>query len=167
MPFSSDLSVLSVTFERLVNMEAGNGLNPQLSEGVAKLDTERVSPLTRSSVFDELLKRAENVDRVVLSVYLRPELGVDQYTEMSDEFLKFVHDLQEAGREVVVISFGKLTLLDDLPKIGTLMMAWSEQNVMQRAAARALLGRTPISGKLPLNLLPFHKRGEGLSRAGR
>ena len=164
VPFSSDLNVLSITLEHLVNWEAGNGFNSQLSEGVDQFDTERVSPLTRSSVFDGLLKRAENADRVVLSVYIRPQLGVDQYTEMSDEFLKFVHDLRAAGRDVVVISFGKLTLLDDLPEIGTLMMAWSEQDVMQRAAARALLGMTPISGKLPLNLPPFHKRGDGLTR---
>ena len=44
------------------------------------------------------------------------------------------------------------------------MMAWSGQDVMQRAAAKALLGITPISGRLPLNLPPFHKRGEGVNR---
>ena len=167
VPFSSDMSVLSVTFERSDNDYAGGDFNSKLRGGVALLESERVFPETESSVYDELLKRAEKVDRVVLSVYIRPQLGVDQYTEMSDDFLKFVHDLREAGRDVVVISFGKLTVLDDLPEIGTFMMAWSEQNVMQRAAARALLGVIPISGKLPLNLLPFHKRGEGLSRAAR
>jgi len=164
VPFSSDISVLSVTLERLINNEAGNGFNSRLRAGVDQLDTQRVSPLTRSSVFDDLLKRAQNVDRVVISVYIRPQMGVDQYTEMSAEFLKFVSELRVAGIDVVVISFGKLTLLDNLPEIDTLMMAWSEQDVMQRAAARALLGAVPISGKLPLNLPPFHKRGEGLSR---
>jgi len=44
------------------------------------------------------------------------------------------------------------------------MMAWSGQDVMQRAAAKAILGINTISGHLPINLLPFHKRGEGLER---
>lgn len=167
VPFSSDVSVLSVTLERMVHREAGRGFNSALRGGVAQLDTARVSPLTRSSVFDDLLKRAEKVDAVVLSVYIRPQMGVDQYTQMSAEYLKFVSDLRKAGRDVVVISFGKLTVLDSLPKTETLIMAWSEQDVMQRAAARALLGTIPISGKLPLNLTPFHKRGDGLSRSGR
>ena len=167
VPFSSDMSVLSVTFERSDNDDAGNGFNSKLRGGVALLETERVFPETDSSVFGGLLISAEKADRVVLSVYIRPELGVDQYTEMSDEFLKFVRDLREAGRDVVLISFGKLTVLDSLPETETLMMAWSEQDVMQRAAARALLGTIPISGKLPLNLPPFHKRGDGLTRDGR
>ena len=114
-----------------------------------------------------MLERADDFDRIVVSVYLRPELGVDEYTEMSDEFIKFMADLREAEHDVVVVSFGKLRILDGLPETESLMMAWSEQDVMQRAAARALLGTVPISGKLPLNLPPFHKRGEGLARSGR
>ena len=44
------------------------------------------------------------------------------------------------------------------------LLAWSEQEVMQRAAARALLGMIPISARLPLNLTPHHQRGDGIDR---
>ncbi|MCH8977854.1 MAG: hypothetical protein IH945_01250, partial [Armatimonadetes bacterium] len=74
VPFSSDMSVLSVTFERSENDDAGRGFNSKLRGGVALLESERVFPETESSVYDDLLNRAENVDRVVLSVYIRPEL---------------------------------------------------------------------------------------------
>jgi len=83
---------------------------------------------------------------------------------MSDSFIQFVKDLQSEDKEVILVSFGELEVLSDLPELGTFMMAWSGQDVMQRAAAKAILGINTISGHLPINLLPFHKRGEGLER---
>jgi hypothetical protein len=65
---------------------------------------------------------------------------------------------------VVVVSFGMLPLLDRFPNLGTFLLAWSGQDVMQRAAARALLAMTPMSGRLPVALPPYHARGEGLTR---
>jgi beta-N-acetylhexosaminidase len=158
----SDIQVLSVTFEREDNKVAGNGFNGVLSDYVNSVDAVRMSPSSDPSIYDDLRRRAQNVDRVVLSVYLRPQLGVDHQVELSDAFVKFVRRLQEEGRDVVLISFGMLTVLDRLPDLGTFMLAWSEQQVMQRAAARALLGITPISGRLPVALPPHHRTGDGL-----
>lgn len=68
---------------------------------------------------------------------------------------------------MIVVSFGELEVLSYIPDLGTFMMAWSGQDVMQRAAAKAILGITNISGQLPINLMPFHKRGDGLLRKSR
>jgi hypothetical protein len=105
-----------------------------------------------------------NSDQIVLSVYIQPQLGVSQFVEMSDDFVQFVQQLQADGRDVILISFGKLTVLDALPNLDTFMLAWSDQSVMQRAAARALVGAIPITARLPVTLPPHHKRGDGLDR---
>ncbi|MHC4193917.1 MAG: glycoside hydrolase family 3 protein, partial [Planctomycetota bacterium] len=101
----SDIQVLSVTFEREDNKVAGNGFNGVLSDYVNSVDAVRMSPSSDPSIYDDLRQRAQHVDRVVLSVYLRPQLGVDHQVELSDAFVKFVRRLQEEGRDVVLISF--------------------------------------------------------------
>ena len=158
----SDLQVLSVTFEKDYNEIAGNRFNAELRQYVNSVDAERVSPTSDSSIYDELHQRALDADRVVLSVYIR--LDVEKSVEMSDDFVRFVRQLEKDGRDVVVISFAKLTILDTFPNLETFMLAWSGQPVMQRAAARALVGVIPISARLPLSLPPHHKRGDGLDR---
>jgi beta-N-acetylhexosaminidase len=44
------------------------------------------------------------------------------------------------------------------------LLAWGGMDASQHAAARALLGAAPITGRLPISLPPFHARGEGLQR---
>ena len=158
----SDIRVLSVTFEREDNEEAGREFNKVLRDYVNAVDTARMSPSSDPSLYDKLRRQAQQVDRVILSVYLRPQLGVNYQVELSDDFVKFATQILKEGRDVVLISFGKLTVLDSLPDLGTFMLAWSRQQVMQRAAVRALLGITPISGRLPVSLPPHHKTGDGL-----
>lgn len=158
----SDLQVLSITFEIDYNEIAGNQFNVELRQYVKSVDAVRVSPTSDSSVYAELLQRALDADRVVLSVYIR--LDIVQSVEMSDDFVQFARKLLADGRDVVLISFGKLTILDTFPNLDSFMLAWSKQAVMQRTAARALVGVIPITARLPLNLPPHHKRGDGLDR---
>ena len=141
VPISKELSVLSITYEREDDPEAGEVFDGALRGEVARLDAARISPESEASDYEDLLARAARVDRVVLSIYIRPQIWVDEYAALSEELRAFARALDEAGRGVVVIDFGKLTTLEALPDTATLLMAWSEQHVMQRAAARALLGR--------------------------
>ena len=94
------------------------------------------------------------VDQLIISIYDNP----------SKSLIEFVENLQSKGKHIIIVSFGELGILNKLPELGTFMMAWSGQDVMQRAAAKAVLGITSISGRLPINLPPFHKRGDGLNR---
>ena len=141
--------------------DSGSGAHV-LGDYVKSIETGRIRPSSDPSIYDDLHRRAQNVDLVILSVYLEHQLGLHRQIEISDAFVKFVRRLQEEGRDVVLISFGMLTVLDRLPDLGTFMLAWSEQQVMQRAAARALLGITPISGRLPVALPPHYRTGDGL-----
>ena len=164
LDFGSSSKVLSISYEREDNRYASREFNRILGNHVKSVDTERISPSSGPSVYNDLYQQAQNFDKVIFSVYLRPLLGREVQDKMSDSFIQFVKDLQSEDKEVILVSFGELEVLDDLPELGTFMLAWSSQDVMQRAAAKAILGINPISGHLPINLLPFHKRGEGLER---
>jgi beta-N-acetylhexosaminidase len=164
LDIGSSSKVLSISYEREDNRNASREFNRILGNHVKSVDTERISPSSSPSVYNDLYQQAQNFDKVIFSVYLRPLLGREVQDKMSDSFIQFVKDLQSEDKEVILVSFGELEVLSDLPDLGTFLMAWSGQDVMQRAAAKAILGIKPISGHLPINLLPFHKRGDGLER---
>ena len=67
-----------------------------------------------------------------------------------------------ATRPLVVTSFGNPYVLRQFPDVGTYLVAWAQWDVAQRAAARALSGQIPITGKLPIAIPPLHQIGEGL-----
>ena len=156
--------VLSITFEREDNKSAGNSFNRVLRNHIKSVDAVRISPSSDLSIYQDLTKKSQAVDQVILSIYLRPLYYSKGQDKISKSLIQFVKKLQATGKGVTIISFGELEVLNDIPELGTFMMAWSGQDVMQRAAAKALLGLTPITGKLPINLPPFHKRGDGLKR---
>lgn len=68
-----------------------------------------------------------------------------------------------ARRPTVVTSFGNPYVLTQFPNISTYVLAWGQWEVSQRAAAKALIGEIPITGKLPIAIPPFHRIGEGVA----
>lgn len=165
VPLTINLNkVLSITYEREDNKSAGNVFNNVLRNHIKSIDAVRVSPSSDSSIYQRLTKKSQTVDQVILSVYSRPLSSSKGQDKTSKPLIQLVEKLQATGKDVIIISFGEFEVLNDLPELGTFMMAWSGQDVMQRAAAKALLGITPISGRLPIKLPPFHKTGEGINR---
>lgn len=72
--------------------------------------------------------------------------------------------LRAAGAKVVLVSFLNPYLALGLPPADAHLIAWSPWTLSQRAAARALLGKTPISGQLPITLPGIAPYGTGLRR---
>lgn len=72
--------------------------------------------------------------------------------------------LRQAGRRVILVSFLNPYLALGLPRVDAHVIAWSPWTPSQRAAARALLGRAPIGGQLPITLPGIAPFGTGLRR---
>src|SRR5712692_6536486 len=61
----------------------------------------------------------------------------------------------DSVKPTVMISFGSPYLLSQAPTVKTYLLAWSGARACERAAARALLGYSPITGHLPIRLPPY------------
>jgi microcystin degradation protein MlrC len=61
-----------------------------------------------------------------------------------------------------VVSFGNPYLITDFPDVQSYLLAWSGSEASQRAAAAAMLGRTPIEGRTPTKIPPLYEIGDGL-----
>jgi len=68
---------------------------------------------------------------------------------------------------VIAVSFGSPYLLSFFPGVPAYMLAWGGAPVSQRAAAEALLGRSPITGKMPVSIPSHHRYGDGIVREAR
>jgi len=82
-------------------------------------------------------------------------------------FAGFVQRLVTKGKRPIVVSFGNPYLLQQIPYVPAYVVAWGGFPASQAAAARALLGRQPITGKLPISI-PLERRtiprGTGIVR---
>lgn len=154
--------VLSVTLARLRDPTAGRAFDRSLAADGPEVESARVHPGTPRVVYDSLLDLAPGFDAVLLSVYLPPEARAGTVS-VPRAFASFLGRLQDsdAPPPVALFSFGNPYLLSDAGEVGTYLLAWGGREPGQRAAARALLGRVPVTGRLPVSLPPRHDRGEG------
>ena len=67
-------------------------------------------------------------------------------------------------RPTILLSLGNPYLISRVPEIGSYLIAWRSNPTTEVAAARALAGAAPISGRLPITLPPDYPRGWGVMR---
>ncbi len=99
---------------------------------------------------------------VVYSIPVRARSGKGSIT-LPPLGKRIADELIARNRPLLIVSFGNPYLLLAFPEAPAYLIAWSPFPVSQRAAARAILGEIPISGKLPISLPGLHPRGHGLA----
>ncbi len=67
-----------------------------------------------------------------------------------------------ARRPTVVTAFGNPYIIRQFPRVGTYVLAWGQTAVVQAAAARAITGQAPITGRLPISIPPLLRIGDGI-----
>jgi beta-N-acetylhexosaminidase len=165
VPISNrNAKVLSITLARRADLPAGNAFNAELRAALPNLRTEFIATEDAPLNFPRLLAAADSADITIISSYVGQNW--DAVTASAPQaFAGFVQTLMQRGRKPLVVAFGNPYLLQQLPWLGTYLVAWGGFPVSQTAAARALLGLSPISGHLPISIPPHVVRGTGIERA--
>ncbi len=179
--------VVSITITPRADLSAGRTFDAELKSSYAQLLSLTLSPET---VFDNTagaaaggtgaylanpepallpaavqnaISIASNADVVIVSSYIgastntatmAPTRGVPE----------LLNGLRRAGVKVVLVSFNNPYLALGLPSTEAHLIAWSPWTLSQRAAARALLGKAPITGQLPITIPGVAAYGTGLKR---
>ncbi len=168
LPLAPGSRVLSITYARSDDLLAGRTFNATLRglvAGAGALQTARIGPDTPWPVYDSLLYAARGMDAVIVGAHVPPRSGVGS-VGVPATFRTFVESLNRIdGTGTAVISFGNPYLLSAFPGAGTYLAAWGGWEVSQNAAARAVAGAAPITGRLPVSIPPLHQLGDGLNRA--
>ncbi len=154
--------VLHVSYARREDLVAGQALESSLGVYFPSLANRRLTPESPATAYADLAWQAGRADLVLVSVFVPPRAGAGE-VGVAGELARFVEE-SARRRPTVVVSLGNPYLLTAFPGVGTYLVAWGPHEVSQRAAARALVGETAITGTLPISLPPFHRPGEGLRR---
>lgn len=158
--------VLSITLARRADLSAGNAFNAELRMRLPKLRTEFTSMEDASLNYPRLLAAADSADVVIVGSYVGQSWDATS-ASAPEAFTGFVQTLVSRGRKPIVVAFGNPYLLQQLPWVGTYLVAWGGFPVSQVAAARALTGAAPITGRLPISIPPYAAIGVGEERPAR
>lgn len=166
LPLEPGRRVLSVTYAEARDPVAGRAFHAALARANLRVTRARVDERTTPAEFEELRTRADSADVIVVSAFVSPRESAGTIGTEGG-FGEWVEALAAAGRAVIVVSFGSPYLLDSFPSVPAYLLAWSGVEASQRAAALALVGEIPITGRLPIPLPPHHAVGEGIQRSPR
>jgi beta-N-acetylhexosaminidase len=109
------------------------------------------TPVLLPAAVDNAVQLSRGAAVVVVSSYI----GASSTTATmaaTGGLAELIVGLKKQGSKVVLVSFANPYLAMGLPQTDAHLLAWSPFTVSQRAAARALLGRAPITGKLPVTI---------------
>lgn len=143
---------------------AGRTLTAELEKRAPRTEMFVIDARTSGEEIQMLLDRVARFDVIVMSLFVRPQSyrGSIALPPPGDRLLRA---LLAANLPLIVVSFGNPYFLLTYPDIGTYLLAWGDYRLSvpsQRAVARALLGETPITGKLPVTFPGLYPRGFGM-----
>jgi len=156
--------VLAITYADGSDLLAGRVFNQELRAGGFMLNAVSVDSRTTPAELDALRAQADSVDVVIASAYVYPRDGRGTIGA-GGGFPALIEQLAAAKKNLIAVSFGNPYLVSAYPSAPAYLLAWGGAPVSQRAAAAALLGTAPISGRLPISIPPYFKAGAGIDRA--
>jgi beta-N-acetylhexosaminidase len=123
----------------------------------------RVTPGMAGPALDSIAGAAAGASALLLSLHVRRVEGEGRAT-VPPHIARWVDSLA-AARSAVVVAFGNPYVLRQVPRAPTYLATFGVNDVLETAAARALAGLQPITGRSPVSLPGFYRVGDGLSRS--
>ena len=154
-----------IAFTMPGDTRAGHALVDELTRVYGRgVEFVRVDEYTTAAAFDSARVRAERTDVTILATFLTLVPG-QGHLIMPERARALAAALRAAAQRMVVVSFGDPYQPATLAGASTYLLAWQPRGeAAQRAAARALAGRAPVPGKLPVDLPRATTIGHGIDR---
>ena len=139
-----------------------NSFVAAMARGGRRLETVVLDERSSEAEVQKALERAQGADLVIASLYGRVRTGQSSSIGLPEPGVRALNALINRGAPVVGISFGNPYLLQNFPTMKTYVVAYGDMPALQQATARALLGETDITGRLPITLPSLYARGTGI-----
>ena len=164
VPLALSGRTLVVQYMPETELKAGRifGAALRTSSGPGNARVVKIGPGTSPAQLDSLSTAAMQMDRVVIAAYVRRIEGEGRVAIPT--YLASWMDSLTQRRPTAFVAFGNPYLLKQVPSANTYMVTYGVSDDLERAAADALLGKSPITGRAPISLPGFFKAGEGLPR---
>lgn len=121
--------------------------------------------LTNSATADAVLTAVATDTAHCKQIYVAAFVTVSAYrgsVDLQGGLNAFLKTLAHGHVPLALISLGNPYLLRDFPEVSSYAATFSTATTSEMAAARAILGEIPITGKMPVSIPGFAKIGDGL-----
>jgi beta-N-acetylhexosaminidase len=165
LPAARRHRVLVVAYGDENSHDVGAAFAAAIRSSVDTLHTMRLWPASGPASFDSVRSEAAASSLVFVLAASRPTAWRPEAVDIPGPVAGLVEQLAGITR-LVAVSLGSPYVLRQMRTVPTFVAAWTDNEVVERAVARALLGLAPLTGHLPVTLPPAFPAGSGLMRAG-
>jgi len=144
-----------------LNSYVGQRMLELLRAGGDTVSFFRLWPMSGSSSYDSARVVIGRAPTVIFAMNVRP-IAAKGSIALPDSLARLI-TITDAVKPTVLVSLGSPYLLNQTPSVKSYLIAWSGVRAAERAAARSLLGWSPVRGKLPIRIPPAYPIGYGLA----
>ena len=165
LPAARRHRVFVLTYGDENSRDVGGSLVAALRSSMDTVHTMRLWPASGPASFDSARTEAAAASLVLFLAASRPTAWRPDAVDIPGPVATLVEQLS-GGAPLIAVSLGSPYVLGQVPDAPAFLAAWTDNDTIERAVARALLGMAPITGRLPVSLPPAFPAGSGLMRAG-
>jgi hypothetical protein len=144
-----------------LNSYVGQRMLELLRAGGDTVGFFRLWPMSGTASYDSARVVIGRAPTVIFAMNVRP-IAARGNIALPDSLARLI-TVTDSVKPTVLVSLGSPYLLNQTPTVKSYLIAWSGVRPAERAAARALLGWSPVRGKLPIRIPPSYPIGYGLS----
>jgi CubicO group peptidase (beta-lactamase class C family) len=159
VPLHAGPPTVIVTYATELDIEAGRAFSAELTGLLKGARVARITPRTARPQLDSLVRPGE---RVIVSTHIRTIEGSGRLS-VAPAVAAWIDSLA-AAQPVIVAAHGNPYVIREFPRVGSYLVTYGRGPALEQAAARAIAGRSPISGRAPISLPGYFARGDGLRR---
>lgn len=162
-PLADTARTLVVQYAPETELKAGRTFGAEL-RGTRKsaVQVVKIGPNATPDLLASIDRSADSATAVVVTAYVRRVEGEGRFA-IPQSVATWIDGLARR-RKVVVVAFGNPYLIRQFPNVGTYLVTYGVSDDLERAAARALRGAAPITGRVPVSLPGFFRTGDGIQR---
>ena len=132
----------------------------ELSSYLKNSEHHFLTPESGHDEFIEVLKKVRAAQAQIWPAYT-PIRSWKSYLGLPENLQPFADSLLATGVPAVVVSFGNPYIYPQVQSAAAYLATFGAGEVLEIAAARALVGAAEISGKLPISIPGYFERGAG------
>ena len=153
--------IYSLVLDSGLDTSPGYEFRSKMREYYPSMISEWANSRITSEEIRSIQRNAARSDLIVCSTFSRLTSGSNTIGMPQDQ-QAIIEKLIETGKPILWVAFGNPYVLERFPKVGTYLCTFSYSDVSQIAAAKAISGEIPISGKMPVSIPKLAAVGDGL-----
>ncbi len=139
----------------------GQTLAAELHNRAAELKTYVVNPAIPEDVLTAIVNDSSHCKQIYVAAFVTVAANRGSVA-LEGGLNAFMNALLRGSVPVALISLGNPYLLRDFPNVSSYVATFSTSSTSETAAAKAILGEIPITGKMPVSIPGIAKVGDGI-----